>query len=120
MKTNLVPAEILAAQRHASLSRRRFLRGVGACLALPTFESLRPLRLLAADAKAAGALATTPSGAPLRIAFVYFPNGAIQPAWWPKGEGKDFELSRTLQPLAKVKHQLQVIGGADHVNATPG
>ncbi|HMJ91126.1 MAG TPA: DUF1552 domain-containing protein, partial [Candidatus Acidoferrum sp.] len=51
---------------------------------------------------------------------VYFPNGAIQPNWWPKGEGKEFELNRTMQPLAPVKHQLQVLGGMDHVNATPG
>jgi hypothetical protein len=54
------------------------------------------------------------------MAFVYFPNGAIQPNWWPKGEGKEFELNRTLQPLEKVKHQLQVLGGMDHENATPG
>ncbi len=54
------------------------------------------------------------------MAYVYFPNGAIQPAWWPEGEGKDFELGRTMQALAKVKHQLQILGGMDHVNATPG
>ena len=40
--------------------------------------------------------------------------------WWPKGEGKDFELSRTLQPLENVKHRLQILAGLDHVNATPG
>ncbi|HTD68767.1 MAG TPA: DUF1552 domain-containing protein, partial [Candidatus Limnocylindria bacterium] len=39
---------------------------------------------------------------------------------WPSGEGKDFQLARTMQPLEKVKHQLQVLGGMDHVNATPG
>ena len=77
MKTN----QTLAAQRFASLNRRHFLRGVGACLALPALES--PLRLLAAEAKSAGPLATTADGAPLRMAFVYFPNGAIQPTWWP-------------------------------------
>ena len=108
-----------AAERFASLNRRHFLRGLGACLALPAFESLRPITALAAEAGAAK-LATTASGAPMRMAFVYFPNGAIQPSWWPKGEGKDFELARTMQPLASVKHQLQVLGGLDHVNATPG
>jgi len=56
----------------------------------------------------------------LRMAFVYFPNGAIQPNWWPKGEGSDFELASTMEPLAKLKHQLQILGGMDHVNATPG
>jgi len=110
----------IAAERFLSLDRRRFLRGLGACLALPAFESLRPLAALAADAKTASKLATTATGAPLRTAFVYFPNGAIQPNWWPKGEGSEFELARTMQPLAPVKHRLQILGGMDHVNATPG
>ncbi len=109
-----------AAQRHARLSRRYFLKGLGACMALPAFESMRPFGLLAAEAKAAAQLARTATGAPLRMAFVYFPNGAIQPNWWPTGEGKDFQFARTMQPLEKVKHQLQVLGGLDHVNATPG
>lgn len=108
-----------AAQRFASLSRRNFLRGLGACMALPALESALPTGLFAANTKAAN-LARTATGAPLRMAYVYFPNGAIQPAWWPKGEGADFELARTMQPLAPVKHQLQVLGGMDHVNATPG
>ena len=110
----------LEAERFASLNRRRFLRGLGACLALPAFETLRPFGALAAEAKAAAKLATTASGVPLRMAFVYFPNGAIQPKWWPQGEGKDFEFATTMQPLAKVRHQLQILGGMDHVNATPG
>ena len=110
----------LEAERFASFNRRRFLRGLGACLALPAFETLRPLGALAAEAKAAAKLATTASGVPLRMAFVYFPNGAIQPKWWPKGEGQDFEFATTMQPLAKVRHQLQILGGMDHVNATPG
>jgi hypothetical protein len=109
----------IAAERFTSLNRRHFLRGLGACLALPAFESVRPFASLAAEANAAK-LATTATGAPLRTAFVYFPNGAIQPNWWPKGEGKEFELARTMEPLAKVKHQLQILGGMDHVHATPG
>jgi hypothetical protein len=109
-----------AALRKIALSRRRFLRGLGAGLALPAFESLHPLRLLAADAKASGQLAATPTGAPLRMAFVYFPNGAIQDKWWPEGADRNFTLNRTMAPLEKVKGQLQVLGGLDHVNATPG
>ena len=110
----------LAAERFASLDRRRFLRGLGACLALPAFESLRPIRAMAAEAAEGAGLATAASGAPLRMAFVYFPNGAIQPNWWPKGEGQDFELARTMEPLSSVRHQVQILGGMDHVNATPG
>src|SRR4026207_2435880 len=118
MNTNQL--ECLGAQRFASLSRRHLLRGLGAGMALPAFESLGPARALAAEAASVSKLATTATGAPLRMAFVYFPNGAIQPNWWPKGEGKDFELARTMEPLAPVRHQLQVLGGMDHVNATPG
>jgi hypothetical protein len=120
MKETFLRTKDIAAQRFDSLSRRRFLRGLGACLALPALESLRPFRSVADSTAAAGSLASTPTGAPLRMAFVYFPNGAIQSAWWPQGEGKDFALSRTLQPLEEVKHRLQVFGGLDHVHATPG
>jgi hypothetical protein len=120
MKTNAHRNQDIAAQRFASLSRRHFLRGIGACLALPTFETLRPFGVFAADANAAGPLAASPTGAPLRMAFVYFPNGAIPGNWWPTGEGKDFELNRTMQPLQNVKERLQILGGLDHVNATPG
>ncbi len=105
----------------SSVTRRNFLRGLGACLALPALESFHPLRLMAAEpAGAAGSLATTASGAPLRAAFVYFPNGAIPSAWWPAGEGSDFTFNQTLQPLEKLKPHLQVLGGLDHVNAAGG
>src|SRR5437879_7430113 len=99
MKTHPMLNRNLTTERQASLSRRHFLRGLGACLALPAFETLRPFGVFAADASAAGSLASSPSGAPLRMAFVYFPNGAIPGNWWPSGEGKDFELNRTMQPL---------------------
>jgi len=117
MKTN--QHRNVAAEKFASLNRRHFLRGLGACLALPAFETLRPFGALAAETGAAK-LATTATGAPLRMGFVYFPNGAIQPNWWPTGEDKEFELARTMEPIAKLKHQLQILGGMDHVNATPG
>ena len=120
MKKQMITANTLAAQRHLSLTRRRFLRGLGACLALPALETLAPARLLGADAKVLGDLARTSTGAPLRMAYIYFPNGAIQDSWWPETEGKDFELKRTLEPLADLKGQIQVMGGLDHVNATAG
>jgi hypothetical protein len=121
MKTQVPTDHEIAAQRYASLSRRRFLRGLGACLALPAFESLRPLGLRAEDVKAAAQLGgASAAGAPVRMAFVYFPNGAIPETWWPTGEGKDFELNKTLQPLEKVKDRLQVISGLDCKGATPG
>jgi len=95
----------LAAERHASFSRRHFFHGLGACIALPAFAS-------AARASA--------KGAPTRMAFVYVPNGMIPAAWWPESTGRDFALSRTLQPLEKVRSQLQVISGLQDLSADAG
>jgi hypothetical protein len=110
----------LAIQRYTQLSRRRFLRGLGACMALPAFESLLPRGAEAAAAEAAKGPGAAASGAPVRMAFVYFPNGAIPGSWWPEGEGKDFQFNRTMQPLERVRHQVQVLSGLDDINATPG
>ena len=116
MKTPADPASEL---RNAAMSRRHFLRGIGACVALPTFGSLL-------SAKALGAvtsdlrLATTATGAPLRTAFVFFPNGAIPSRWWPGGAEPAFSLSPTLQPLEPVSRYIQVLGGLAHANANPG
>lgn len=95
---------------NSHLSRRRFLRGLGACLALPTFDSL-----MIARPNAAGA-----NGAPVRMAFVYFPNGAIPDQWWPDETSSELELARTMQPLRNIKDRIQVISGLDCENATPG
>jgi hypothetical protein len=103
----------------SAISRRSLLRGVGACVALPLFESLRQAGALAAGPPFAR-LATTATGAPLRTAFVYFPNGAIPSMWWPTGEGDKFSWSRTLAPLEKHKQHLQVLGGLEHRTAEAG
>jgi hypothetical protein len=110
--------ETLAAQRHFNFSRRSFLRGLGACVALPAFESLGSLNLLAAPV--AKGLATTASGAPLRAAFLCFPNGAIPSAWWPTEAGKDYAASETLKPLDPVREHLQLLGGLDQKSAYGG
>ena len=115
MSTHATTPEDRAAERRASLSRRRFLRGAGACLALPAFESLGgPV------ARAAAALAA-PS-APKRLAFVYVPNGVIQAGWWPEAgaTAKEFALARTMKPLEGLKDKIQVFSGIDQVNSTPG
>jgi hypothetical protein len=102
----------IAAERHASFSRRRFLNGAGAAIALPAMASLMPRNAFAAR---------NAVSAPTRMAFVYIPNGAIPAAWWPAGEGgADFALSPTLAPLAKVQKQLQVISGLEDLCANPG
>ncbi|HYE32974.1 MAG TPA: DUF1552 domain-containing protein [Methylomirabilota bacterium] len=117
MKHNTIHGHNKAAERYRSLSRRHFLRGLGACMALPAFESF-----LSPKALAAAPSATAASGAaPVRMAFVYVPNGTIPGAWWPEGEtGKNFKLSRTLEPLSPLRNQLQILGGLEDLNADPG
>jgi hypothetical protein len=105
----------LLAEGHRSMSRRRFLRGVGLGVALPALPSLLPRWVRAADAAAQTATST-----PQRMAFVTVPNGVNLDKWWPKGEGKEFELAPTMEPLAAVKDQIQIFSGLDHINATPG
>ena len=115
MKT---PAESAIERHNAEMSRRNFLRGIGACVALPAFTSLLSTKMLAATADAQ--LATTATGAPLRTAFVFFPNGAIPSRWWPTDAGSAMNLSPTLQPLDSVRSYVQVLGGLAHANANPG
>ena len=119
MATNRYTDGIRAAERRWSLSRRHFLRGLGACVALPALPSLLPRSAQAAEAVSSAAFPAA-AGVPRRMAFVTVPNGVNLDAWWPKGEGKKFELGSTMAPLAGVKDQIQVISGLDHVNATPG
>jgi hypothetical protein len=109
--------EKLARERFAALSRRQFLRGLGACVALPALETFLPAKVAAAQT---AGLASTATGAPLRLGVVYFPNGAIQPSWWPKSENSEFELSQTMAPLQGLKSKIQILEGMDQVNATPG
>jgi hypothetical protein len=103
------------------MNRRRFLRNVGVCMAIPAMESLLPRGALAAAAsEGARVAATTATGAPLRTAVLYFPNGAIPDAWWPTGTGADFVLNRTMAPLAKVRDKIHVMGGLTCLSANPG
>jgi hypothetical protein len=112
------PAFSPAPQRDLLFSRRRFLRGLGACVALPLLDSALPAGLRGATTP--GAAGSTGTGDPLRMAFVYVPNGVNQQGWWPTGEGSAFELGGTMQPLLGLKEQLQVVGGLSIKNARAG
>jgi hypothetical protein len=81
------------------ISRRTMLRGLGATLALPWLEAMRP-------AQAAAAESTKP---PVRMAVLYMPNGVNGDYWTPTGEGREFHLSATLAPLSDLQDQLLVL-----------
>ena len=100
------------------LPRRTFLRGLGTVMALPIFESLTPFRSMASEAVRTGN-ALGPNGLPLRMAFVYVPNGANMADWTPAAEGRDFELPRILEPLAGVRDDVMVLSGLTHDKARP-
>jgi hypothetical protein len=98
------------------VNRRHFLRGIGVCLALPAFESVLPVPALGALPKAA----TTASGTPLRMAFLYVPNGVNTREWRPTGSGADYELGKSLEPLAPYRSDFQIISKLDQKNGTAG
>ncbi len=104
---------------NSPLNRRRFLRNLGLGISLPALETFSS-RVLAAAAGSARQVATTATGAPLRTAFLYFPNGAIPAAFWPAETGANFALNRTLAPLANVRQHLQVLGGLTCLSANAG
>ena len=96
---------------HQPISRQTMLRGAcGAAMALPWLESMgtaSPLITSAASTIARKAAA----GPPVRMAFLYVPNGMHMPDWTPKGKGNDFKLQKTMQPVADFKDSMNVFSG---------
>lgn len=91
-----------------ALSRRAVLRGLGVSMALPWLEGMGTSRALGATVSAA---AGGGAAAPVRLAFVFMPNGVNYDAWDPKGEGVINALSPTLEPLADVRKHLNIYTG---------
>jgi len=57
-----------------SLARRTFLRGMGAAVGLPFLDAMTP------------AFAASSVKTPIRMAFVYVPNGMDMKSWTPTYE----------------------------------
>ncbi len=89
------------------LSRRYLLRGLGATVALPLLDCMRPLRAVAAAAAAK----------PKRSVFVYIPNGVNVLTWQITKAGRDYEFSEPLKSLEKHRANLTPISGLHHPNA---
>ncbi len=90
-------------KRH--LSRRTFLRGVGASVALPLLDSMvaaqTPLKNTAAAPKT-------------RFAACYVPHGATMDKWTPSSEGTGFAFTEILKPLEPHRDRINVVSGLAH------
>lgn len=90
-----------------TLPRRTFLRGAGTTLALPFLDAMAPA--FAAPNRTGGA-------PPVRMAFLYVPNGVIMKDWTPKGDGRGYEFTKTLKPVEAFRDRMLVMTGLDHYN----
>jgi hypothetical protein len=85
-----------------SIPRRTFLRGVGAAaIGLPFLDAMTP----------AFAAAPTP---PVRLAFLYVPNGIDMKNWNIEQEGAFGAFPRVMKPLEAFKNDMIQIGNLTH------
>ncbi len=77
------------------MKRRTVLQGAGVALGLPWLEAL--------------AATGGKEKPPVRLAALYMPNGVNPALWRPQGQGRNFELSPTLAPLADLKDRVVVL-----------
>jgi hypothetical protein len=92
------------------IPRRTFLKGLGTAMALPMLEAMAPAKVLAGTSKTA---------APVRMAFLFVPNGVNLDDWTPKGVGANFDLPYVLEPLAPLKREITLLSGLTHDKGRP-
>jgi hypothetical protein len=90
------------------LSRRTFLRGAGVALGLPLLDAMMPARGSGPALRHAAQ-----QMAPVRAAYLYFPNGAWMDAWVPKQTGANYKLPFSLAPLEPIRDHVTVLSGLD-------
>ncbi|XOV93567.1 MAG: DUF1552 domain-containing protein [Bacteroidota bacterium] len=93
--------------RKWQISRRRMLKGVGACIALPYLEAM-----------GGSAFSSPVPTRPVRSAFLFMPNGVHPDRWTPEQFGSEFELSPILSPLQNFKKDILVMGELMNKSAT--
>ena len=89
------------------LHRRSVLRGTGITLTLPWLEVMQPLA--AAEQKT--------SGPPRRLLCVFQPNGVYPAAWDVQGTGRNYQISRILEPLQDLRNDVTILSNLDNVTA---
>ncbi|MFT7578605.1 MAG: hypothetical protein ACI9MR_000263 [Myxococcota bacterium] len=98
-----------------TFSRRAFLGGAGAMVALPFLESL----LTPFASQVARAAASDGNAACKRLVFFYVPNGIHMANWTPSTTGSDYALPRILSPLGDLRSELLVLTGLKNDPARP-
>jgi hypothetical protein len=96
---------MLLTQKH--LPRRAFLRGTGVALALPFLDAMMPA--FASPAK-------TAASRPVRMGFVYVPNGIIESGWLPSTEGAGFEFNKTMKALEPFREHTLILSNLAQIN----
>ena len=86
-------------QKKWQISRRRMLKGLGVCIALPFLDAM--------GFPGSGYSAKKP---PVRTGFLFMPNGVHPDHWTPSTVGRNFSLSRQLAPLHGFENDIQVLG----------
>ena len=98
------------------ISRRTVLRGLGTSLALPWLEAMSQPAPLIANVTNRQA-STKP---PVRMAFLYVPNGMHMPDWIPQGRGnRDFKLQSIMEPVAAHREKMNIFTGLSLHGAQP-
>lgn len=100
--------------RAPSVDRRTVLRGIGATIALPWLDAMAPRGLVTRAAMAAGTAASSP---PVRVAYLFFPNGVNVNAWAPAVGESTWSASGALEPLAPFHGRISMHVGLAHANA---
>ncbi|OJU62472.1 MAG: hypothetical protein BGO01_08295 [Armatimonadetes bacterium 55-13] len=91
------------------INRRTFLRGVGTAMALPLLDAMLPLNALAQSAAKAVK--------PMRMAFMFVPNGISMEHWTPASEGAGYALPSVLDPIKDLKDDFSILTGLSQDNA---
>ncbi|MFM7261802.1 MAG: DUF1552 domain-containing protein [bacterium] len=99
------------------LDRRTVLRGLGATIALPMLDAMLPRGIVRAASAALPSVAGA-AAAPMRVAYVFFPNGVEIDAWMPGVDAAGRWIpSVSLAPLAEFQRDIAVYRGLRHRNA---
>lgn len=106
------------------MSRRHVLRGAGAALALPLLNAMAPRSLFGASEPKS----------PLRMAFLYFPNGVYTPLWVTRNDaaaaagqtigvgeitGDAHKLPPLLEPLQAYRDDFLLLSGLATLEGRP-